>query len=87
MATSKSNVEVLTAGSRLTIQDLGRRGSQRFGVSVSGVLDLQAAVLANRLVGNPASSAVLESLFGSMSLVFDADTKIAITGAEVTVDG
>ena len=86
MATSKSNVEVLTAGSRLTIQDLGRRGSQRFGVSVSGVLDLQAAVLANRLVGNPASSAVLESLFGGMSLVFDADTKIAITGAEVTVD-
>ena len=86
MATSKSNIEVLTAGSRLTIQDLGRRGSQRFGVSVSGVLDLQAAVLANRLVGNPASSAVFESLFGGMSLVFDADTKIAITGAEVTVD-
>ncbi len=86
MLNSKSNVEVLTAGSRLTIQDLGRRGSQRFGVSVSGGLDLQAAVLANRLVGNPASSAVLESLFGNMSLVFDADTKIAITGAEVAVD-
>lgn len=86
MATSKSNLEVLTAGSRLTIQDLGRRGSQRFGVSVSGVLDLQAAALANRLVGNPASSAVLESLFGGVSLVFDADTKIAVTGAEVTVD-
>lgn len=86
MATSKLNVEVLTAGSRLTIQDLGRRGSQRFGVSVSGVLDLQAAVLANRLVGNPASSAVFESLFGGMSLVFDTDAKIAVTGAEVTVD-
>lgn len=86
MAISKSNVEVLTAGSRLTVQDLGRRGSQRFGVSVSGVLDLQAAVLANRLVGNPASSAVLESLFGGMSLAFDADTKLAVTGAEVTID-
>lgn len=86
MATSKSNVEVLTTGSRLTIQDLGRRGSQRFGVSVSGVLDFQAAVLANRLVGNPTSSAVLESLFGGISLVFDADTKIAVTGAEVTVN-
>ena len=86
VAASNSNVEVLTAGSRLTIQDLGRRGSQRFGVSVSGVLDLQAAVLANRLVGNPPSSAVLESLFGGVSLVFDADTKIAVTGAEVTVD-
>lgn len=86
MATSVTHVEVLTSGSRLTIQDLGRRGSQRFGVSVSGVLDLQAAVLANRLVGNPPSSAVLESLFGDFSLVFDADTKIAVTGAEVSVD-
>ena len=86
MTTSISHVEVLSAGSRLTIQDLGRRGSQRFGVSVSGVLDLQAAVVANRLVGNPASSVVLESLFGGISLVFDADTKIAVAGAEVAID-
>ncbi len=86
MATSIPNVEVLTPGSRLTIQDLGRRGSQRFGVSVSGVLDLQAAVVANRLVGNPATSAVFESTFGGTSLVFDADTKVAVTGAEVAVD-
>ena len=86
MATSIPHVEVLTPGSRLTIQDLGRRGSQRFGVSVSGVLDLQAAVLANRLVGNPATSAVFESTFGGTSLVFDADTKVAVTGADVAVD-
>ena len=86
MATSIPHVEVLTPGSRLTIQDLGRRGSQRFGVSVSGVLDLQAAVVANRLVGNPATSAVFESTFGGTSLVFDADTKVAVTGADVAVD-
>ena len=86
MANSRPQVEVLTPGSRLTVQDLGRRGSQRFGVSVSGVLDLQAAVIANRLVGNPTSSAVLESTFGGTSLLFDADTKVAVTGADVAVD-
>ena len=86
MAASIPRVEVLMPGSRLTVQDLGRRGSQRFGVSVSGVLDLQASVLANRLVGNPATSAIFEATFGGTSLVFDADTKVAVTGAEVSVD-
>ena len=86
MTTSNPHVEILTPGSRLTVQDLGRRGSQRFGVSVSGVLDLQAAVIANRLVGNPASSAVLESTFGGTSLLFRAETKVAVTGADASVD-
>ncbi len=86
MTTSNPHVEVLTPGSRLTIQDLGRRGSQRFGVSVSGVLDLQAAVIANRLVGNPVSSAVLESTFGGTSLLFGTETKVAVTGAGTSVD-
>ena len=81
-----SNVEVVSPGNRLTVQDLGRRGSQRFGVSVSGVLDISAAVTANRLVGNPANSAMLEATFGGVSLSFNSETRIAITGAEVNVD-
>ncbi len=81
-----SLVEVISPGNRLTVQDLGRRGSQRFGVSVSGVLDLAAAVTANRLVGNPATSAMLEATFGGVSLSFNSETRVAVTGAEVTVD-
>ncbi len=68
------------------MQDLGRRGSQRFGVSVSGALDLQAAVIANRLVGNPINSALLESTFGGVSIKFDRETKVAVTGADIAVD-
>ena len=79
-------IEIVSPGNRLTVQDLGRRGSQRFGVSVSGVLDLQAAVYANRLVGNPVSSAVLESTFGGAVIRFAEDTKVAVTGAEVNVE-
>ena len=75
------HIEVTSLGSLLTVQDTGRRGSQRFGVSVSGVLDLQAATIANRLVGNPPDSAMLEATFGNVALTFDKETKIAITGA------
>ena len=79
-------IEVVSPGNRLTVQDLGRRGSQRYGVSVSGVLDVQAAVIANRLVGNPISSALLESTFGGVSLKFEQQTKVAVTGADVSVE-
>lgn len=85
MATHRK-IEIVSPGNRLTVQDLGRRGSQRFGVSVSGVLDLQAAVYANRLVGNPVTSAVLESTFGGTVVRFGQDTKVAVTGAEVDVE-
>lgn len=81
MPNAQSHIEVLSPGNLLTVQDLGRRGSQRFGVSVSGVLDLQAAIMANRLVGNSTDSAMLEATFGGVSLTFDSETKIAVTGA------
>ena len=78
-------IDILSPGNLLTVQDLGRRGSQRFGVSVSGVLDHQAAVLANRLVGNPPTSAMLEAAFGGVSLAINREIKAAVTGATVDV--
>ncbi len=81
-----AHIEIVSPGNRLTVQDLGRRGSQRYGVSVSGALDLQAAVIANRLVGNATTSAVLESTFGGVSIKFSQQMKVAVTGAEVMVE-
>ena len=37
--------------------------------------------MANRLVGNPTASAMLEATFGGVSLTFDSETKVAVTGA------
>ena len=85
MATQRK-IEIVSPGNRLTVQDMGRRGSQRYGVSVSGVLDVQAAVIANRLVGNPVTSAMLESTFGGITIRFEQDTKVAVTGAEVNIE-
>ena len=85
MTQADSVIEVRESGARLTVQDLGRRGSQRYGVSVSGVLDFRAAMLGNRLVGNPITSAVLESTYGGVELRVDQETRVAVTGAEFHV--
>ncbi len=83
MSAGGSKIEVISAGALSTVQDLGRRGSQRYGVSVSGVLDFAAAALANRLVGNPVSAAVLETAYGGAELRFNHETRIAVTGADL----
>lgn len=78
-------ISVVKAGPRSTVQDLGRRGSQSYGVSVSGVLDADAAVLGNRLVGNKIGAAVLEIAFGGVTLQFNTDAKVSVTGADAEV--
>ena len=84
-----THISIVRSGPRTTVQDLGRRGSQSYGVSVSGVLDVDAAILGNRLVGNEISAAVLEITFGGAELQFDRDAKVAVTGAvaEVAIMG
>jgi biotin-dependent carboxylase-like uncharacterized protein len=74
-------IEVVAPGPLATVQDLGRTGWAALGVPRSGAFDRGAARLANRLVGNPASAAVLEATYGGLELrALDAAT-IACTGA------
>jgi allophanate hydrolase subunit 2 len=44
----------------VTLQDGGRRGWRRFGLSGAGAMDRTSLVIANSLVGNRASEAALE---------------------------
>lgn len=53
-------LEFLTSGLRTTTQDSGRPGFTHIGVPVGGALDQAALHYANRLVGNPIYSPVLE---------------------------
>ncbi|PID23406.1 biotin-dependent carboxyltransferase family protein [Sporosarcina sp. P7] len=83
------SVNVLNAGLLTTIQDIGRTGSQKFGVLVSGAMDSYSMRVANLLVGNEEREGVFEiTLFGTM-LQFEEDTLIAITGGDLqtTIDG
>ena len=83
------SIEVLHPGLLTTVQDLGRTGYQRFGVSVSGAVDPRSAAVANILAGNPDGEAVLECTVLGPQLRFDAPAVIAVTGADLgpTLDG
>jgi antagonist of KipI len=69
-----------------TIQDGGRWGFGRWGVPVSGPMDRWSARLANRLVGNPDASAVIEVTLLGPRFRFERDCAVAITGAEFDVE-
>ncbi|BAJ00009.1 5-oxoprolinase subunit C family protein [Shewanella violacea] len=78
-------IEVLTPGFHTTVQDLGRTGYRHLGVSVSGALDRQALMLANRLVGNPDNAAGLELTAGTFELKFHRDAWFTLTGAKYEI--
>ena len=82
-------IHVLHPGLFTTVQDLGRRGYQRFGVSVSGAMDPWALTVGNRLLGNPDRAAGLEITLHGPELLFEQALSIAITGADLspTSDG
>lgn len=84
-----AKILVLKSGWLTTVQDLGRYGRQHDGVSVSGAMDSFSTIVANRLVGNPDQSAVLECTLKGPELQFEQDTVVAITGADLspTIDG
>lgn len=67
-----------------TIQDLGRYGYQRYGVSVSGAMDRIALTIGNRLVGNPDGTAGLEITLQGPELEFIGNAIIAVTGADLS---
>ena len=82
-------ISVVRAGPLTTVQDLGRPGYAHLGVPRSGALDPAAARLANALVGNPESAAVLETTLMGCALRFSEPARVAVTGASavVSVDG
>lgn len=64
-----------------SIQDLGRKGGARLGVTPSGAADQFSFRLANLICQNPTSSPVIETTFGQLSLIFEEDCQFVITGA------
>jgi biotin-dependent carboxylase-like uncharacterized protein len=81
--TPGTGLEIIRPGLFTTVQDLGRFGCQRYGVPVSGAMDLFALRAANRLVGNPDGAAGLEVTFGDFELRALGPAIVAITGAAV----
>jgi len=77
----RAEIEVLQPGLFSTIQDIGRKGFLKYGVPMSGVMDLYAAKMANLILRNPTDSAILEITQMGPKLRFSDPVKISICGA------
>jgi biotin-dependent carboxylase-like uncharacterized protein len=80
----------IAPGPYVTVQDSGRRGWRRFGVSGAGAMDIVALHLANALVGNPADTAALEfAHVGGTWEIAAESCRIAVTGGDfaMSADG
>ena len=76
---------VVKPGLLTSVQDLGRFGHQASGVPVAGPMDAFSHRLANQLVGNDPQAAALEITLIGPELMIEADTTMAITGAQFDV--
>ena len=74
-------IEILAPGPLATVQDLGRAGWAALGVPRSGAFDRASAALANRLVGNDVTAAVVEVTFGGLIVRARSAVTVAVTGA------
>jgi antagonist of KipI len=76
------SILIQKSGILSTIQDLGRKGYQQFGVNPNGAMDSHAVRLINILLGNDEAEAVLEMHFPAPDILFEADAIFALGGAD-----
>jgi antagonist of KipI len=78
-------VSVISAGFQTTMQDCGRTGLRKFGVTPGGALDPISLRLVNLLVGNLECTAGLECISGRLRLRFHDERILAWSGGEFEV--
>ncbi|WP_425641928.1 biotin-dependent carboxyltransferase family protein [Marinomonas gallaica] len=75
--------KVIKPGMLALVQDLGRHGYQHLGVTTGGPMDELAFRWGNALLDNDDNAAQIEITFGMFTLEAQAQTSIAITGADL----
>ncbi len=79
-------LRIVRAGPGATLQDAGRFGFLRFGVTPAGPMDWAAFRLANRLAGNPEGAAAIEVSIGGLEVEAEgAPLTLAFAGAPYAV--
>lgn len=82
-----SKLVISSIGPASSVQDGGRPGSQRYGLTPSGAMDRLALAAANCLVGNALFSAAIEiGPFGAVFTARDGAVRVALTGASRNAD-
>ena len=80
-----ARLKILRGGALATVQDLGRPGYRGEGVSLGGALDSHGARIANLLVGNAETEALLEITLGAAIFHFQDDRVIAWCGGKFEI--
>lgn len=80
---------VLNPGMLSLLQDGGRYGHHRIGLTTGGPLDRLAMSWANRLVHNDSFATAIEASFGGLKLEAQVNTLLAVTGGDqpLTING
>lgn len=79
------NLRIRSSGFLTSVQDLGRVGYRRSGISTGGALDSHAMRVANALVGNDDSAAGLEVTLGNLRISFEDKRLVAWCGGAFSV--
>jgi len=77
------SLKVIQPGILSLLQDSGRLGQHRIGLTNGGPLDPEAFYYCNRLLQNSPGSTALEISFGGLQLEVGVDTYICLTGARM----
>ena len=82
-----AQINVTFAGPLVTVQDAGRKGQMRYGVSASGPMDRLAFAAAHAALGNPAGGAAIEvSLGGLMLHCTRGNVTLAVAGGDFVIE-
>jgi biotin-dependent carboxylase-like uncharacterized protein len=82
-----SKLVISTIGPASSVQDGGRHGAQRYGLTPSGAMDPLALAAANTLAGNPAFAATIEiGPFGAAFTARDGAVRVGLAGAPRNAD-
>lgn len=79
-------LHIKACGPAISIQDLGRRGYQRFGVSPAGAMDPLSLAAANLLVGNAPDAAAIELGPGMARFVSEGELIASLVGPDCVLE-
>jgi biotin-dependent carboxylase-like uncharacterized protein len=82
-----SKLVISAIGPASSVQDGGRHGAQRYGLTPCGAMDRLALAAANTLVGNPPFAAAIEiGPFGAAFTAREGAVRLALAGASRNAD-
>src|SRR5258707_4724248 len=82
-----SKLVISAIGPASSVQDGGRHGAQRYGLTPSGAMDRLALAAANCLVGNEFFAAAIEiGPFGAAFTAREGAVRVALAGASRNAD-